>query len=155
MNNIIYRVIRKIYLLTTPKNKIRKIRLGVLKGMKWIYSSGYTDYWMGTYEKEVAEIFSKYAKKSKVIYDLGANIGYYSLIAIKSIKNNGTVYAFEPAPENINILKQHKFINNIDNLTIFELAISNKTGNTLFTNTENHVANTICTDSCMFRGEKQ
>ncbi len=38
---------------------------------------------------------------------LGANIGYYSLIAIKSIKNNGTVYAFEPAPENINILKQH------------------------------------------------
>ena len=95
MNNIIYRVIRKIYLLTTPKNKIRKIRLGVLKGMKWIYSSGYTDYWMGTYEKEVAEIFSKYAKKSKVIYDLGANIGYYSLIAIKSIKNNGTVYAFE------------------------------------------------------------
>ncbi len=58
-----------MYLLTTPENKGTKIRLGLLKGMKWIYSSGYTDYWMGTYGKEVAQIFSKYAKKSKIIYD--------------------------------------------------------------------------------------
>jgi FkbM family methyltransferase len=115
-----------------------------------VYRSGYSQYWMGTYEKEVAELFAEYAKKSNVVYDLGANIGYYSLIAVKSVGGKGIVYAFEPFPQNTKILKQHKILNNADNLIIFESAVSDKTGKVSFSNSVNNVANTICSESPIF-----
>lgn len=127
---------------------------GPLKGLRWIYSSGYSQYWMGTYEKVITEQFLKYAKKSKVVYDLGAHIGYYTLIASKSVIENGKVYAFEPFPENINYLRKHVDLNNIDNVNIFEYAVSDKTGKTLFTNCENNAANSICKSSPMYQYDK-
>jgi len=109
---------------------------------------------MGTYEQEVAELFAEYAKKSKIVYDLGANVGYYSLIAVKAVENNGLVYAFEPYNENIKLLKHHKIINDAENLIIFESAVADRSGKVLFSNSSNNVANTICSKSPMFLEEK-
>lgn len=151
MNSIKYRIIRKILTCITPSNAVRKIHFGILKGMKWVYNSGYSEYWMGTYEKEIAELFEKYAKKSQIIYDLGANIGFYTLMSSRSVGDKGAVYAFEPMPKNIDCLRRHIQINGITNVKIFENAVSDFSGKTLFTNSENNVANTICAYSSMFQ----
>ena len=93
----------------TPDNAVRKIRSGVLKGEKWIVGSGSYDFWMGTYEKAIAEKFETYAKKSEVVCDLGAHVGYYTLLASKSVGKHGEVYAFEPLPRNIMYLNINCF----------------------------------------------
>lgn len=145
------KVYRKIIILTTPIGSARKIRYGFLKGEKWIISSGYSQYWMGTYESDIAEIFVKFAKKSNIVYDIGAHIGYYTLLASNFIDHSGKIFAFEPLPGNIQILKKHVEINNRSNVVIIEKAVSLKTGEAAFTNCENNVANTICENSPMFK----
>ena len=52
------------------------------------------------------------------VLDLGANIGYYAVMAAKKIGNEGKIYAIEPDPRNIELLKKNISINNI--FIIFE-----------------------------------
>lgn len=152
----ILRVPNYALMVITPDNAVRKIRSGVLKGEKWIVGSGDYGFWVGTYEKVIAEKFETYAKKSKVVYDLGAHVGYYTLLASKSVGKHGKVYAFEPLPWNILHLQKHIELNKISNsnVRIFECAVSNVTGKTFFTNCDNKVANTICKNSPMFQSGK-
>jgi FkbM family methyltransferase len=151
LRNLIKRFYGKTIRLTTPDGSERKIRYGLLKGEKWIISSGYSQYWMGNYEPEITEKFVKYAKRSKVIYDIGAHIGYYTLLASKFTEPGGKIFAFEPLPENIQKLQRHVEINDRSNVVIIEKAVSFKTGETIFTNSGNNVANTICENSPMFQ----
>ena len=147
--------IGKILRVITPDNAVRKIRSGVLKGEKWIVGSGSYDFWMGTYEKAIAEKFETYAKKSEVVCDLGAHVGYYTLLASKSVGKHGKVYAFEPLHRNIIYLQKHIELNKISNVRIFECAVSNVIEKKIFfTNCDNKVANTICKNSPMFQSGK-
>lgn len=94
-------------------------------------------FWNGYKKFEYSEIFEKLIKEANCFFDIGSNIGYYSLIAAKS-NPNIKAYAFEPAlgpkfylNENISI---NKFQNNIKAI---DLALSNKTGNIDFYEVEN------------------
>lgn len=62
-----------------------------------------------------------------VVLDLGANIGYYTLMEGKKIGNFGKIYAVEPDPRNIEFLNKNIKINCLDNIVEFEqAAISNR-----------------------------
>ncbi len=94
-------------------------------------------FWNGYKKFEYSEIFEKLIKNTNYFFDIGSNIGYYSLIAAKS-NPNIKAYAFEPALgpkfyliENISI---NKFQNNIKAI---DLALSNRTGNIDFYEVEN------------------
>ncbi|MCK4735830.1 MAG: FkbM family methyltransferase [Methanophagales archaeon] len=102
----------------------------------------------------MAEKFETYAKKSEVVCDLGAHVGYYTLLASKAVGKCGKVYAFEPLPWNIIYLKKHIELNNISNVCIFDCAVSNVTGKISFTNGDNKVSNTIGKNSPMFQSGK-
>lgn len=154
LRNVIKRSYIKMINLTTPDGAAREIRYGLLKGFKWIINSGYSQYWTGTYETEIAEEFVNYAKKSKVIYDIGAHVGYYTLLASKYAEHGGKIFSFEPLPGNIQILKRHVAINKRQNIVIIEKAVTIKTGVSVFTNSGNDVANTLCENSPLFQFEK-
>jgi FkbM family methyltransferase len=83
----------------------------------------------GVYEKYESELFKKLIKPGMLVVDIGANIGYYSLIAAKLVGNNGRVYAFEPEPNNYNLLVKNIKINNLANIIPIQKAVSNKRGN--------------------------
>ena len=57
-------------------------------------------YFFGTYflEEEIIDCWRETARGAKVIFDVGANAGIYSLAAL-ACEPNVTVYAFEPTPE--------------------------------------------------------
>ena len=57
-------------------------------------------------------------RKDDILLDVGANIGYYSLMAARLCKK---VYACEPHPENIERLRDHIELNNCSNIEIFHL----------------------------------
>jgi FkbM family methyltransferase len=82
----------------------------------------------GVYEPLETELFKKLIKKGDVVLDIGANIGYYTLIAAKLVGENGRVYAFEPDPDNFALLKKNIKINGYQNVILVQKAVSNKTG---------------------------
>ena len=78
----------------------------------------------------------KYFKKSTNFIDIGAHIGYYSLLCA-SISKKSKVFAFEPIKENLRVLKKNVKVNKFQNISIFPFAVSNKNGKTkLYSSTE-------------------
>jgi len=60
-----------------------------------------------------------------IVVDIGAHIGFFSLMAAKYAKN-GRVYSFEPMPESFALLKHNIKINGLKNVTAIRKAVSNK-----------------------------
>ncbi len=99
----------------------------------------------GTREELETEIVQKEIKSGMTVVDLGANIGYYTLILARGVTPGGRVYAIEPFPENIDVLKRNIQINGYEKLVEFsQLAISDKLGKTeLFIGTGDNVHSII------------
>ncbi len=69
------------------------------------------DYWLGTYETELQEAIQDHVRAGMVAYDIGANIGYISLILAKVVGRDGKVFAFEALPQNFERLAGNIAIN--------------------------------------------
>lgn len=79
-------------------------------------------------EPETVEWIEKFFKKGEVFYDIGANIGAYSLVAAKYLKGEIAVYAFEPSFLNYAQLSKNIFINKCqDSIIPLNVALSDKT----------------------------
>jgi FkbM family methyltransferase len=63
--------------------------------------------WAGAYETELVSLLKKTLKPGMTFLDLGANIGYFSVIAAALVKDKGHVYAFEPMPQNLTRLRKN------------------------------------------------
>lgn len=77
------------------------ILAGPMRGRKLLRQHGLSQLSMlfGTYEPTFAQAFSSRIGDASVIYDVGANYGYFSLFAADQSRPNSRVYAFEPFPE--------------------------------------------------------
>jgi FkbM family methyltransferase len=84
----------------------------------------------GVYEKYETELFKKMAQDGMVVVDIGANIGYYTLIAAKLVGDKGIVYAFEPEPRSYKLLCQNIAINGYTNIVPIQKAVSKTNGKT-------------------------
>jgi FkbM family methyltransferase len=84
------------------------------------------DYWLGTYEPELQQAITEMVLPGMVAYDLGANIGYISLLLARAVGSTGQVLAFEALPANIERLRTNIVLNNLeDTVTIIPKAVSN------------------------------
>ena len=82
----------------------------------------------GEFEKGERSILAKLIKKGDTVLDIGANIGFHSLLFSRLVGEKGMVYAFEPFPENFALLKKNIEINNIKNMKPIQKAVSDKEG---------------------------
>ena len=83
----------------------------------------------GILEREQTKLFIENIKEGMTIIDIGANIGYYTLIAAKLIgKRKGKVYAFEPELSNFNLLIKNIKLNNYKNVIPILKAVSDQNG---------------------------
>jgi len=97
-------------------------------------------YRRGHYEEYETEIIKKIIKKGDIVLDVGANIGYFTLIFAKLVGKNGKVFAFEPDPKNFDLLSKNIKINGYKNVTLVRKALSDKTAKTnLFLSKTNSV----------------
>lgn len=84
-------------------------------------------FWNGYENFEYTPIFIDLCKKIESFWDIGANIGYYSLIASK-VNPSINVVAFEPAPEPLYYLQKNVDLNRLKNVRVESVALSNSTG---------------------------
>lgn len=84
----------------------------------------------GEFEKLETNIIKRLVREGMNVCDIGAHIGYYSLLVSTLVGGTGRVYAFEPDPINYYILKENKILNKFNNLVLSKAAISSKTGKT-------------------------
>jgi len=71
------------------------------------------DYWLGTYESDLQASIAKLVEPGWVAYDVGANIGFVSLLLAQKIGETGQIFTFEALPDNIERLRTHVEINGL------------------------------------------
>jgi FkbM family methyltransferase len=79
----------------------------------------------GLWEPNETHWFVKTVRPGDVVVDAGANIGYYTIIASRLVGPAGRVYAFEPDPTAVAILRRNVRLNGADNVVVEQKALSN------------------------------
>ncbi len=101
---------------------------GTLRGRRWIVGSSNHGCWLGSYERDQQILLKKYLGEGDVIFDVGAHVGFYTLLGSVLVRDSGQVVSFEPVPNNLMYLKKHLQINSVSNVTIVEAAVSDRDG---------------------------
>lgn len=118
----------RLPLRLVPRDLVVPILNGGLRGKRWISGSGDHGCWLGSYEYDKQRRFAKSLSAGEVVFDLGANVGFYTLLASELVGRAGKVIAFEPLPENLTYLHKHLRMNRITNVQIFEAAVADSIG---------------------------
>lgn len=84
----------------------------------------------------LTELFRKTVKRGMNVVDVGANLGYYTLLAAGLVGDSGSVTTFEPEPNNYALLVKSISINNLRNITAEKLALSSYEGETVLSLSE-------------------
>jgi FkbM family methyltransferase len=99
------------------------VAAGELAGMRMLLDLQLEkDYWLGTYEPELLAAITDVVRPGMVAYDLGANIGYVTLMLAKMVGDEGHVYAFEALPENVKRLVSNISLNGMERRVTARLA---------------------------------
>ena len=112
----------------------KKIKLAHAGRME-LQTSDYIDHWLytgGDFEPHVVRLFLKLLKKGNNVLDIGANIGYFSLIASRLVGPSGKIYSFEPTPFTFNKFNKNITLNSYANIRVYKKAVSDKSGNASF-----------------------
>jgi FkbM family methyltransferase len=113
-------------------NKIGTVKINLKHAGKMeLQTNEYIDHWLYTgadFEPHVVRLFLKYLSRGNNVMDVGANIGYFTLIASHLIRDEGIVYAFEPSPANNQKLRRNIELNKIHNVIVSANAVSDTTG---------------------------
>jgi FkbM family methyltransferase len=108
------------------------IQRGAGKGLYFNARDCNPGYLAGTSEPLEQEILLRHSRVGGVVYDLGANAGFYALIAARAVGPTGCVYAFEPTPTLAARIRDNAARNSFKNLHVVEAAISALNGKIRF-----------------------
>lgn len=102
-----------------PENKVLKIVTNQTNYVSRLL------FWKGLENFEYTKIFLPLIKNEHTFIDIGANIGYYSLLA-KIINPDLKVYSFEPSPSPYLFLEKNIALNNLKGIKTYNYALSNR-----------------------------
>lgn len=118
----------RLPLKLVPKDTRLPILTGALRGKWWISTSGTHGCWIGSYESETQRVFASTVRAGDTVFDIGANVGFFTLLSATLVGASGRVIAFEPLPRNISFLTRNLAINGVANTTLIEAAVSDRPG---------------------------
>ena len=95
----------------------------------WLYKKCWASVYLG-YEPYMAEAIKANLPRGGSFWDVGANVGLYSLLAAKIVGGNGNVAAFEPSPEVFSLLRANTEGNKL--VRIFPYGVGNTDGEMTF-----------------------
>jgi len=84
-------------------------------------------FFMGRYEPQETALIEHFIKPGSVFVDVGANWGYFSLLAASRAGASGRVVAFEPDPRLVSILKRNIDLNGFNCVSAVQAAAADRT----------------------------
>lgn len=82
----------------------------------------------GAYEPHLTAVFERYCRPGMTVVDVGANLGYFSLLASKLVGPAGRVVALEPNSENCRLLLSSLRLNGLSNVDLLPVAADERPG---------------------------
>ena len=83
----------------------------------------------GSHEPHITELFRKILAKGMTVVDVGANIGWFTLLSATIVGDTGEVVSVEPEPTNFSFLLRSVELNRFSNVKLFQVCASNSRGN--------------------------
>ena len=146
-----------------PGHRPLRVLSGPLRGAAWIPRSATHGCWLGTYERATQALFSRQIVPGDVVFDVGAHVGFYTLLASRLVGPQGRVIAFEPLPRNVDLLERHLAYNAASNVTLVKAAVGERSGEDRFDTTgepsmgalaeEGELVQLVSIDDMVERGE--
>jgi FkbM family methyltransferase len=120
---------RAVEVLTRAiRHRDMRIMRGPMAGVRINLGGSFLRYLTGDAEPEVQQALAELIKPGQTVYDVGANIGFFTILCSRLVGPNGKVYAFEPIPENLATLRHNIALNGLTNVVVVEKALSSSTG---------------------------
>jgi FkbM family methyltransferase len=104
------------------------IRHGPAAGISFSPSAGALVYVSGRIEAPVQDAVRENLRAGDVFFDVGANVGFYTLLAARMVGPGGRVASFEPNPANLEGLRENIAANGFSNVTVVPKAVSARSG---------------------------
>jgi FkbM family methyltransferase len=121
------KILRAPLSLIPAESEVRILR-GPLRGKKWVVGASSHECWAGSYEVDELSAFAAAIQSGACVYDIGANVGIYTLMASMAAGPDGNVYAFEPVERNLRYLRRHVDLNRMRNVSVIDAAVSDAPG---------------------------
>ncbi len=122
---------RLVYDAKTQTVTVKKGGLAGARKYGPFYDSDF-DFALGRYESEITAAFFRHCRPGMTVFDIGAHAGYHTILLAKLCGASGHVHAFEPVPENVECLWETLRLNQLKNVRVHQLAISDREGEAEF-----------------------
>lgn len=94
------------------------------------------DYYEGNVEPGLQKVLGNWLKPRMVFYDLGANLGFFSLLGARMVGADGEVFSFEADPEVAEQVRQNAARNAFSHVHVVNAAVWSSTGSVTFTRSD-------------------
>lgn len=86
----------------------------------------------GAYEPQLTSLLLPFLKPGMTVFDIGANIGYYTVLMARRVGQHGIVHAFEINDKVLNLLEDNIRMAHLTNVTVVKKAVAKATGEAEF-----------------------
>jgi FkbM family methyltransferase len=109
------------------------IRYGHASGLSWRRHHRYVNgYWIGHYEWPLQDAFHRELSRGQTFFDIGANAGFFTLLAARLVGEKGLCVAFDPSPDNCTSIREQIALNPLCSCSVVNEAIWNFDGTAPF-----------------------
>ncbi len=81
-----------------------------------------------TWQRQLTQFIASVLRPGEVFVDVGANLGYFTLVAANAVGRSGCVHAFEPEPRNLALLQRNLSLNSFNHVICHQVAIGAQSG---------------------------
>jgi FkbM family methyltransferase len=108
------------------------IQQGTGKGLRFNSGNSVAGFMLGTTEPGLQTAFGLFVRPKMIVFDIGANVGFYSVISARLVGPDGGVAAFEPLPDNVRMISHNAALNSFRQISVQELALGRESGHATF-----------------------
>jgi FkbM family methyltransferase len=110
------------------RRQVVVLNVGPGAGLRFCQGHSEENHARGANELPVQEALARVLHRGGAFYDIGANVGYLTIIGARLVGSEGDVYAFEPVPANASALRRNLALNGLARAYVVEQAVSDDAG---------------------------